>query len=230
MHGHLPQPGTRLPITSQRPRLHPRADLPHHYDLPRARLPIRKLGGSSCCQCDARGRSTLAGVASAVLGTDADHLHLLVQLADTESLPQLIQRVKAVTARALNQTTSHYQGTVWGIGLSRSCSSSGSRRGCSGSLHRCQSIACRTGGFALVITHIGMRAGSEGWTPSCRQWSLWERRQSRQGTATGESCRDCRRSHYSAATEDRMLSTQHALNHPGEIISAQKRLLDSKVQ
>ncbi len=45
-----------------------------------------------------------------------DHLHLLIQLADTESLPKLMQRVKAVTARAMNQVVYPGRGTIWAAG------------------------------------------------------------------------------------------------------------------
>ena len=45
-----------------------------------------------------------------------DHLHLLVQLGDTESLSKLMQRVKAVTARVSNRATSREQGALWAAG------------------------------------------------------------------------------------------------------------------
>ncbi len=45
-----------------------------------------------------------------------DHLHVLVQLADTESLPKLVQRVKAVTARVINAIANRRRSTVWAAG------------------------------------------------------------------------------------------------------------------
>lgn len=42
-----------------------------------------------------------------------DHLHVMVALGTTESLPRLLQRVKAVTAHAVNRELGRSNGTVW---------------------------------------------------------------------------------------------------------------------
>jgi len=46
-----------------------------------------------------------------------DHLHLLVQLGDTESLGQLMQRVKAVTARGARSARERSTAPVWMTGF-----------------------------------------------------------------------------------------------------------------
>jgi REP element-mobilizing transposase RayT len=45
-----------------------------------------------------------------------DHLHAIVTLGSSESLPRLLQRVKAITAREANAACGRPSGTVWMVG------------------------------------------------------------------------------------------------------------------
>jgi REP element-mobilizing transposase RayT len=45
-----------------------------------------------------------------------DHLHLLLSLGDTEPLPRLVQRCKALTARAAKAASGQATGPVWMAG------------------------------------------------------------------------------------------------------------------
>ena len=42
-----------------------------------------------------------------------DHLHAIVTLGSSESLPRLLQRVKAITARATNAASGRRSGPIW---------------------------------------------------------------------------------------------------------------------
>jgi REP element-mobilizing transposase RayT len=45
-----------------------------------------------------------------------DHLHAIVTLGSSESLPRLLQRVKAITAREANAACGRPSVTVWMVG------------------------------------------------------------------------------------------------------------------
>jgi len=88
-----------------------------------------------------------------------DHLHLLVQLADTESLPKLMQRVKAVTARAINLVAGRRRSTLWAPGYHDRAVRA--EEDCSPWRATSSPTRCAPGWLsALVIIPTGMQSGS----------------------------------------------------------------------